>query len=132
VLGSPHLPLINAAFADVAIAHIYLNSLMLERNLLSVGSHVEAALGAKKPVVALESTVIAHGLPRPRNLETALRLDPAQRQAHFYLARAYRQLHDTERAATESRLFSEQESAAQTADRAALQETVRQLAHTSF
>jgi len=67
-----------------------------------------------------------------KELETALRLDPGQRQAHFYLARAYRQLHDTERAATESRLFSEQESAAQTADRAALQETVRQLAHTSF
>ena len=27
------------------------------------------------PVVALESTVIAHGLPRPQNLETALRLE---------------------------------------------------------
>ena len=31
---------------------------MLDRNLLSVASHVEAALAAKKPVVALESAVI--------------------------------------------------------------------------
>lgn len=31
------------------------------------------------PIVALESTVIAHGLPRPRNLETALALEAAVR-----------------------------------------------------
>ena len=65
-------------------------------------------------------------------LETALRLDPSQLQAHFYLARAYRQLHDTERAATESKLFSEQQATAEAADRTALQNAVRQLAHTSF
>ena len=67
-----------------------------------------------------------------RHLETALRLDPNQRQAHFYLARAYRQLHQPERAATEGKLFSEQEAAAQLADRAALQNAVRQFAHTAF
>jgi len=32
---------------------------------------VRAALDAGKPVVALESTIISHGLPRPRNLEAA-------------------------------------------------------------
>src|SRR3989442_10871143 len=53
---------------------------MFDRNLLSVASHVEAALAAKKAVVALESTVIAHGLPRPRNLETALRLEQIMRE----------------------------------------------------
>src|SRR6266571_5120635 len=53
---------------------------MLDRNLLSVASHVEAALGAKKPVVALESTVIAHGLPRPQNLDTAQRLEQITRE----------------------------------------------------
>src|SRR5437016_707002 len=53
---------------------------MLDRNLLRVASHVEAALAAKKPVVALESTVIAHGLPRPRNLETAQRLEQIVRE----------------------------------------------------
>jgi pseudouridine-5'-phosphate glycosidase len=36
---------------------------------------VRAALDARDPVVALESTVIAHGLPRPQNLETAQRLE---------------------------------------------------------
>ena len=36
---------------------------------------VAAALAAKKPIVALESTVIAHGLPYPQNLETANNLE---------------------------------------------------------
>ena len=53
---------------------------MFDRNLPSVVSHVEAALAAKKPVVALESTVIAHGLPRPQNLETARRLEQIIRE----------------------------------------------------
>ncbi len=34
-----------------------------------------AAVAAKKPIVALESTVIAHGLPYPQNLETAKNLE---------------------------------------------------------
>src|SRR5436305_4070898 len=52
---------------------------MLDRNLPSVSSPVEASLAANKPVVALESTVIAHGLPRPSNLETAQRLEQITR-----------------------------------------------------
>ncbi|HJR06240.1 MAG TPA: pseudouridine-5'-phosphate glycosidase [Pyrinomonadaceae bacterium] len=36
---------------------------------------VEAAIGGGRPIVALESTVIAHGLPRPVNLECARRLE---------------------------------------------------------
>jgi pseudouridine-5'-phosphate glycosidase len=36
---------------------------------------VRAALAARRPVVALESTIIAHGLPWPRNLETARQLE---------------------------------------------------------
>ncbi len=36
---------------------------------------VAAALAAGRPVVALESTAIAHGLPRPRNLVTARHLE---------------------------------------------------------
>jgi pseudouridine-5'-phosphate glycosidase len=36
---------------------------------------IQSALSSNRPVVALESTVIAHGLPRPQNLETALRLE---------------------------------------------------------
>src|SRR5262252_999790 len=36
---------------------------------------VRTAIEKKQPVVALESTVIAHGLPRPQNFETAQRLE---------------------------------------------------------
>ena len=36
---------------------------------------VAGALENKKPIVALESTVIAHGLPHPKNLETAYNLE---------------------------------------------------------
>jgi hypothetical protein len=42
---------------------------------LSVAPEVAKALAANEPVVALESTVIAHGLPRPRNLSTAKALE---------------------------------------------------------
>jgi len=38
------------------------------------------ALRAKSPIVALESTVISHGLPWPQNLETARRLETVVRQ----------------------------------------------------
>jgi pseudouridine-5'-phosphate glycosidase len=43
--------------------------------LLHLSPEVEAALAENRAVVALESTVIAHGLPRPQNLDTALRLE---------------------------------------------------------
>ena len=43
--------------------------------MFKLGSEVAAARAAGWPVVALESTVIAHGLPRPLNLETARRLE---------------------------------------------------------
>src|ERR1041385_4174030 len=46
-------------------------------NSVVVAHNVEKALRASAAVVALESTVIAHGLPRPQNLETALRLEAA-------------------------------------------------------
>jgi len=40
---------------------------------------VATALARREPVVALESTVITHGLPRPQNLELARRLEAAVR-----------------------------------------------------
>jgi pseudouridine-5'-phosphate glycosidase len=42
---------------------------------LAVHPEVAAALAAHRAVVALESTVIAHGLPRPRNLDAARALE---------------------------------------------------------
>ena len=44
-----------------------------------INPDVTAALAAGKPVIALESTVIAHGLPRPQNIETAQRLEQIAR-----------------------------------------------------
>ena len=42
---------------------------------LQVDRAVASAIAASRAVVALESTVIAHGLPRPLNLETAITLE---------------------------------------------------------
>ena len=39
---------------------------------LDVAPEVSAALQQGKPVVALESTIISHGMPYPKNVETAL------------------------------------------------------------
>lgn len=39
------------------------------------------ALAARRPVVVLESTVFAHGLPRPQGVETALRMEEIVREA---------------------------------------------------
>jgi len=53
---------------------------MLNRDLFRIHPEVAAALREQHPVVALESTVIAHGLPRPQNLETARRLEKIIRE----------------------------------------------------
>jgi pseudouridylate synthase len=44
-----------------------------------LSDEVKQALKDKKPVVALESTVITHGLPKPKNLETARLMENAVR-----------------------------------------------------
>lgn len=54
---------------------------MMDSKLLRYSAEVQSALAANKPLVALESTVIAHGLPRPQNLETAHRLEQIVREA---------------------------------------------------
>jgi len=51
----------------------------LDHSLL-IREDVAEALRAGRPVVALESTVIAHGLPRPQNLETARKMEAAVRE----------------------------------------------------
>src|SRR6266851_5074114 len=48
---------------------------MKNRNSFTMSPEIEAALASNRSVVALESTVIAHGLPQPQNLETAQRLE---------------------------------------------------------
>jgi pseudouridylate synthase len=48
---------------------------------IKLSAEVADALKAGKPVVALESTIISHGLPRPSNLEVALECERIVRDA---------------------------------------------------
>ena len=48
---------------------------------IKLSTEVANALKAGKPVVALESTIISHGLPRPSNLEVALECERIVRDA---------------------------------------------------
>ena len=54
---------------------------MINKELIQLSADVEGAIASNGPIVALESTVIAHGLPRPQNLETAHRLETIVRNA---------------------------------------------------
>ena len=47
---------------------------------LSISPEVQEALKAGKPVVALESTIISHGMPYPQNVETALKVERTIRE----------------------------------------------------
>lgn len=53
----------------------------LMNDYLTIRPDVQAALEAGQPVVALETTIIAHGLPWPRNLECAQNLEHVIQQA---------------------------------------------------
>jgi pseudouridine-5'-phosphate glycosidase len=47
----------------------------MKQNFLNITPDVQNALDAGKPVLALESTIISHGMPYPQNLETAQMLE---------------------------------------------------------
>ena len=51
------------------------------KEYLELSPAVKAARMANAPVVALESTIISHGMPYPQNVETALQVEEAVRQA---------------------------------------------------
>jgi len=51
------------------VRHIMLNK------YLEIEEEVQYALDNNKPIVALESTIISHGMPYPQNVETALELE---------------------------------------------------------
>ena len=48
---------------------------------LHMNQHIRDALNASQPIVALESTLITHGLPYPTNVETALAMEQAVRDS---------------------------------------------------
>ena len=49
-------------------------------NYLEISPEVQAALAEGKPVVALESTIISHGMPYPQNVETAMNVERIVRE----------------------------------------------------
>jgi len=53
---------------------------MIDSSLIRVSPEVKEALEAGQPVVALESTIVAHGMPYPANLETALAVEAIVRE----------------------------------------------------
>lgn len=50
------------------------------KEYLKISPEVQKALDEKRPVVALESTIISHGMPYPKNVETALRVEEIVRE----------------------------------------------------
>jgi pseudouridylate synthase len=53
---------------------------MSAADLLDFSPEVAEARSARKPIVALESTIITHGMPYPRNIETARAVEAAARE----------------------------------------------------
>ena len=49
-------------------------------NYLNISEEVRDALAEKRPVVALESTIISHGMPYPKNVETAFLVEKKVRE----------------------------------------------------
>lgn len=54
--------------------------LQFRRHLVDIQPEVSDALLMKRPVVALESTIITHGMPYPDNVETAIEVEEIIRQ----------------------------------------------------
>ncbi len=50
------------------------------KEYIEIKPEVKEALESGKPVVALESTIIAHGMPYPKNVETALEVEDVIRK----------------------------------------------------
>lgn len=53
---------------------------MIARTFLNIDPEIKNALSEGKPVVALESTIIAHGMPYPKNIQTALEVEKIIRE----------------------------------------------------
>lgn len=61
-------------------------------SVIDIKPEVLDALKSNKPVVALESTIITHGMPYPRNLQTAIEVENIVRsQVDSYLSNIYRE-----------------------------------------
>lgn len=52
----------------------------MNHSLLQINSEIQLALKEHQPIVALESTIISHGMPWPKNVETALEVEALVRK----------------------------------------------------
>jgi pseudouridine-5'-phosphate glycosidase len=59
------------------------------KKYLDINPEVAKALEEGRPVVALESTIISHGMPYPRNVETALNVEKIEITEQFLLPLLY-------------------------------------------
>lgn len=79
------LPLLKFIYVSCLSVYSFLSFVityvMIQSVKLTISEEIQAALKAGQAVVALESTVITHGLPRPQNLELALALEAVVRNA---------------------------------------------------
>ena len=53
---------------------------MMKENYLSVTEEIRTAVAENKPVVALESTILSHGMPYPENLDFAAKVEKIVRE----------------------------------------------------
>ena len=57
-----------------------MSELKISPELLQISPEVQDALKNKKPIVALESTIISHGMPFPQNAQTAIEVEETIRK----------------------------------------------------
>lgn len=50
------------------------------KSLIDINPEVDKALRANAPIVALESTIVTHGMPYPQNVETAASVEAIVRK----------------------------------------------------
>jgi hypothetical protein len=65
----------HANFINCRLPHFYVNS-----SVVDINPEIYDALMNRRPVVALESTIITHGMPHPYNIETAIEVEKIVRE----------------------------------------------------
>ena len=58
--------------------HLSLTS--IRSSSFTISPEVQSAVNQNKPIVALESTIISHGMPYPKNYETAIEVESIVRE----------------------------------------------------
>ena len=56
---------------------------MTQKDFLSIKPEIAEAIEAGKPVVALESTILSHGMPFPQNVEFAHKVESLRLDLHL-------------------------------------------------